>query len=113
MPMRCRASLFVQYHQPGAIPPFKRRLSNELLRQIIIEIRCFQNIVPAFFEFSPDIYAGKIEFQNLIVGFPLFRHSVGPPLAHTTLCPQPDPVMVKEFPADEETSCSVPLPVIT
>ena len=33
-----RAGLFVQYQQPGAVPPLQRRLGDQLLGQIKIKI---------------------------------------------------------------------------
>ena len=43
MPVADFSGLAVQDHQPGGVPLLQRGLSNQLLRQVIVKIMCFQS----------------------------------------------------------------------
>ena len=38
----------VQRHEPGGVAPLQRRLRDQLLRQVIVKIVCFQQVFPLF-----------------------------------------------------------------
>ena len=56
MPVRHRAGLSVERHQPGGVPPLQRRLRNQLLRKLVIKIMRLQSSV-LLFRNLPDFLA--------------------------------------------------------
>ena len=46
VPVRDLSGFAVKRHKPGRVAPLQRRLRDQLLRQIVIKIMCFQQIQP-------------------------------------------------------------------